>query len=109
MTIKKGDTYPTLRATLTDSAGVPVDLTGASVTFRMVDAVGEQVIADAAVAITNPAAGEVEYAWQVADVDTPGEYRGEFHAVLFGGALVTFPNDAYLYIRILDSLAPVEE
>lgn len=102
MVFKKGDTYPALTATLTDSVGAAVDLTGATVTFRMVDSAGTVVVAAGAVSITNAAAGEVSYSWQAGDVDTVGEFRGEFNAVLFGGAKAHFPNDGYLDIRIID-------
>jgi len=105
MTYKQGDTYPTLRATLTDAAGAAVDLTDATVVLRMVNSAGINVIDDAAVLITNATAGEVEYQWTELDTATPGVFRAEFHAEIFGGGLVSFPNDSYIIIEILPALA----
>lgn len=107
MVFKKNDTYPPLTATLVDSAGDPVDLTDATVKFRMVDASGAVVVSAGTVSITNALAGEVSYSWAAGDVDTVGEYRGEFSATLFGGGKAHFPNDGYIDIRIIDELPAV--
>lgn len=104
MTIKQGDTYPPVRATLTDYSGTAIDLTDATVTFRMVDANGNTVIAAGACTITNAATGEVQYQWAEADTDTPGRFRAEFVVEFSGGAIATVPNSNYIIVEIVRNL-----
>jgi hypothetical protein len=105
MTIKQNDTYPPLRVTLTDSTDTAVDVTGATVTFRMVDAADTNIVDDKACSLITPASGIVEYQWLAADTDTAGDFRGEFHVTFVGGAIGTFPNDGYVHITIVPELA----
>lgn len=100
--IKAGDTEP-LVATLSDANG-PVNLAGASVSFRMksrVAGAGHDPIAATAELlqgvdvgtgrITNK--GMVQYVWAAGETDTPGVYGIEW-AVTFGdGKQRTWPND----------------
>lgn len=69
----QGDTEP-LAMTVTDRTGKALDLTGATGTLAMWQ--GSTVkVDDQPVTITGAAAGEWEYQWQAADVDTPGVYE----------------------------------
>ena len=75
--IKRGDTRPSLYATLTQEGSV-VDLTGATVRFHMGNVV------DASAEILEASAGTVRYNWVAADTLLEGSYRAEFE--------VTFPD-----------------
>jgi hypothetical protein len=83
--LKKGDTAPNLDATLTDSAGAALNLTGAAVTFRMRARGSTTLKVNAAATVVSAAAGTVRYDWLSADVDTDGTYDGEF-LVTYGDA-----------------------
>jgi len=104
VTLTQNDTYPVLQAVLT-VAGVALDLTGATVTFRMETDAGATVVNEAACTIVNPAtSGTVQYAWQAADTVTAGSYLGEFHVTLSGGAKITIPTPAAFSILIRPKL-----
>jgi len=105
--ITQGDTYPPLRATLSDSVG-PIDLTGATVTLviRPRLSSGGPVVGGAC-AITPPASsGVVTYDWQTGDTDTPGEYLAEWH-VLSGTDQWTVPSSGSLTLTIRPQLAGI--
>jgi hypothetical protein len=100
--IKQGNTRPFLVAQLVDDAGAPVDLTGSTVVFRMLNAAGTRVV-NAAAVVDNALAGQVHYAWQSGDTATLGNYRGEFE-ITFPDATVqsipTGPNGPFIPIAI---------
>jgi hypothetical protein len=104
MTIKQGETYPPFSATLADAAGMAVDLTGAAVTLRMSDAYGMNVIDDAAMTITDAAAGKVEREWLETETDTPGVFFAEIWVEL-DGARTPYPNQSYVIVEILPAVA----
>jgi hypothetical protein len=54
---------------------------------------------------TNQAPGEVEVIPDASEVDTPGQYLGEWRITYSGGDII-IPNDDYIRFVILDSLAP---
>jgi len=92
---RQGDTRTVLPVTLQqpDSTGVlqPVNLTGLSVTFSMVNAATNATKVNAASAtIVTAAAGTVNYDFQAANVDTPGIYWGTF-SVSQSGETDAFP------------------
>ena len=101
--IKQNDTSPSLRATLQDANGNPVDVTGASVQFHMRSS--GSVIVDAVASIVTPASGIVEYSWAPADTATVGSYQAEFEVTYASGAVETFPNTGYIRVRIRDDIA----
>lgn len=103
--IKTGDLYPPLIATLTDSAGVVNLTTATSVTLRMTNRIGANVIDDAVCTVTNAASGEVQYDWRAGDTDAAGIYYCEFHVTFAGVMPTTFPNDSYHIVEILPSLS----
>jgi hypothetical protein len=112
--IKRGDTAPSLQATLkdsTDGVEVVVDLTGKTVSFVMrkllvvngVETDGEIVVDNAAASIPDPANGVVRYDWVVGDTDDEGTFRGEFK-VVSNGRPSTYPSKSYIPILIGHSL-----
>ena len=96
--IKKDDDLPNIRATLFDGVGVPVNLSAATVEFRMASLAGG-VKASGSAVVVDAANGVVEYAWQAGDTDTVGRYRAEFK-VTIGGELQTFPTSGYISVSV---------
>jgi hypothetical protein len=68
-----GNRNPSISEQIT-SGGVPYDLTGASVTFKMRALNSAVLKVNAAATIVTPALGQVRYDWQAADVDTAGQF-----------------------------------
>lgn len=104
--MKQGDRLPALRIKLLDANGAAIDVTNATVTFRMRDT-RTKVLKVASGACTKPnggADGEVQYAWGATDTDTVASYEGEF-ACSFPGPLVqTVPTNGYVIVQVVDSL-----
>lgn len=92
-----GDTAPNLRATLTQNEQA-VDLTDATVTFKMRRFSNMIVDADADVL----AAGEglVEYDWDAGDTDLPGMHEAWFTVEWPDGSLTSFPGKGVITIQI---------
>lgn len=89
--ITKGDTLTPLRRTLYQGGEV-VNLTGKTVTFRMVDDAGTEKVAATSATVDDATAGEVSYSWAAGDVDTAGTYYGYF-IVTSSAKDDTFPHD----------------
>jgi hypothetical protein len=68
-----GNRNPSITETIT-SNGVPVDLTAATVRFRMRAFNSTTLKVDQPATIVTPAAGTVRYDWAAADVDTDGYF-----------------------------------
>jgi hypothetical protein len=100
--LKRGDTAIPLTAILSDGTG-PLDLTGITVRFKMRGATLSTTKVDSPAVpdpdqITNK--GKVKYEWADSDVDTPGNFVGEFK-LFSGGKPLTFPNGSnYIQIEI---------
>lgn len=104
VTLKRGDTRHALKATLKDSSGSPVDLTGCTVTFCMAP-LGRSATVSRAVDIHDTAGGEVWVVFAPGETDIPGGYyRAEFRVTYGDGRRETFPNDGYINIQILSDL-----
>lgn len=56
----------------------PVNLTGLTVKFTMVNSAGTTIVDAAAATVKNAKAGLVEYQFKTADFTTPGEFYGWF-------------------------------
>ena len=106
--MKKNDLLPLMELTLEDADGA-VDLssaTSAKLKIILKGDLGAAPKIDAAVAIdgdqvTNK--GKVTYTWVAGDTDTVGIYYGEVE-VLYGTKPLTFPNDSYYIIAIVDDV-----
>lgn len=97
--ITMGDTLPVLTSSLMDADGAAIDLTGATVTFRMRAMESATLKVNAAATVDAPAtAGKVRYAWQVADTDTPGGFFAEWRITYAAGQL-TVPNEAPIVVQ----------
>lgn len=102
--IKSGAQNPSLDATLTKGDGTAQDLTGATVTFSMkrkrTGAV--KVNAGACTIVNAPGTdGKVKYAWQSADIDTPGVYYGSFKVTGLAGGPAVFPTSGYIWVTVV--------
>lgn len=93
--ITENDTTPEVEATLTDEMDNPVDLTGATVYFRMVEARGGGNVVDSTCNIPSPSEGKVIYNWSASDTADYGRYRAEFNVEYDSGEVETFPNAGY--------------
>lgn len=103
--IKKGDRLPRLKMALTDSSGTALDLTGASVTFRMRARQGGALKVNAAGSISGtPTAGLVEYAWAPGDTDTEGLYDAEW-VLSYSGVPQTVPTSGFVTVVVGPALA----
>lgn len=102
--IKQNDTVPSIRATLQNGSGNPVDLIDATVRFHM-RAIGVSAVkVDAAAVVMNEALGLVQYNWISADTNVIGSYQAEFEVTYPDGTIETFPNNAYVRIEIIDDI-----
>lgn len=95
-TIKRGDTSPSIKY------APGVDLTGATVVFKMSSLDFTPKIAAGVVTVYNDAAeGDVmQYDWNAADTDTDGIHRAEYQVTYADGSIETFPNDGFITISI---------
>lgn len=95
-----GDRLPQIAATLQDASGTAVNLTGATVKWRM-RLVGEDTYTvDAAAVVDSAAGGTVHYVWAAVDVDTAGHYFGHWFVTFADSRTESFPNDEELVIDI---------
>jgi len=89
----QGNTSPALEQTLRDGAGAAVNLTGATVVFRMVPLEGGDPVT-AAASIQSAEGGVVRYPWAAGDTDLPATYRVFWDVTFADLSTETFPNSA---------------
>ena len=102
--IKSGDTTPVITATLTDSAGAAVNLTGATVRFVMRKGGAATAKVAAAATVVSAPAGTVSYTWLAANTNDPGIYSACWEVTFSGGTIQTFPNAGYTSVAVLPDL-----
>jgi hypothetical protein len=98
------DVAPVPQAVLTDTAGNPLNLEGASVRFRLVDyRSGLWAVDRPATILQNTPNlgtwGQVAYYWQQGDTHVPGLYRATF-ITDYGNGPQHFPPDNSYFILI---------
>ena len=103
--IKQNDTSPALQATLKDSTGTAVDLSGATVRFHMRQIGATSAKVDAAATVSDADGGVVYYSWAAADTDTVGSFEAEFEVTFTGGEIESFPNNRFIQVEITDDIA----
>lgn len=101
--IKQNDTSPSLRATLQDAAGSPINLLGADIQFHMRGVDGTLKVNEP-MTIVSTTGGIVEYGWQTGDTDTAGTYSAEFQVTYSDNSIETFPNTGSIAIVITPEL-----
>lgn len=104
-TIKQNDTSPALRADLKNSAGAAVNVTAATVRFLMRPSGETTPKVDKPGVVISGTTGTVQYDWDAEDTDTSGSYDAEFEITYADGKIETFPNGAYIKIKIVDDIA----
>lgn len=100
-TLKQHDTFPSFDATLTDSLGAAINLTGSTVRVYMSS--GATLI-NGSCTIVSPTAGTVTYTWVTGDTNTIGDYNVEWEITYGSGAIETVPNDGYKTLKIIADL-----
>lgn len=105
-TIKRNDTGPSIREALT-LGGAPLNLTGATVRFRLTAKGATTPKVNQLATVEAPAtAGIVHYTWLLGDTDTSGDYIREWQCTLSDGSVVTVPNDIKGYpVSVVDDQA----
>lgn len=101
LTIKQNDTWPPLKATLTDENG-PIDLTTATAVRVIMK--GTTVTIDGVCTVVSATTGEVSYTWAAGDTAVNGSYNTEFEINWGSGRIETVPNDSYKTVEIKDDL-----
>lgn len=100
--MKRGDTLPALRATLTDD-GAPVDLTAAT-TIRVLLRRGSTLVINRVVTGTDQ--GVVTMPWQTGDTAIAGILRGEVEVTWPDGKVQTWPPTDTFTVEISADLGP---
>jgi hypothetical protein len=104
MTIKRGDTFPFLKATLSNNAGV-ANLTGATVRLILkTKGLTPTIVVDEPCTITGALTGQVEYEWAPADTASVNTLDGEFEVTWSDGEITTFPTEGYFEVAIVADL-----
>lgn len=101
--LRKGDRLPVLSATLLNSSGSAINLSGGSVEFHMRLVDGSTLKVNAAATIVSATAGTVSYSWGATDTNSTGLYFGEFEVTL-AGLERTVPTPDFIMIRICEAL-----
>jgi len=100
-TIKQHDTWPALRATLTDQDG-PINLTTATAIKLIMK--GTAVTVTGNCTVTDAPNGIVTYTWATGDLNTADTYNLEFEITWNTGKVETVPNDSYLTVKVVADL-----
>ena len=103
--LKQNDTAPSIRATLENGNGDPIDLINATVRFHMRALGSNTTKVDAAATVISAALGIVQYNWVAVDSNTIGTYTAEFEVTYPDTTVETFPNNGYIRIEITDDIA----
>ena len=93
-----------MNATLKDTTGTVVDLTGATVVFNAEDLNGNAVIVRQSVDIVSAADGTVKYLFKASETATVKDLRGEFEVTFADGTIESFPNPENIPIVITGDL-----
>lgn len=101
--IKQNDSSPVIRATLRGAGNTTLNLSAATVNFRMQKSSGDNVVQGSA-EIFDPAEGTVQYIWQSGDTSVSGTYLAEFEVTYADGKVETFPNLGNIQVNIKPEL-----
>ena len=103
--IKVGARSPRLEVRCMDGPN-DADLSNAvSVYFSMRDRDGTEKVDNEFAAFVNKVTSpNVFYEWEAADVDTEGDYFGNFKVVWGDATYTIFPDDGYIYISVQERI-----
>ena len=103
--IKRGASKPELLFRVVDEeTGYPVDLTGATVSFKMKSIADGSVVVNSGANIESATQGLVSYSWGTNDTANVGIYVGEFDVAFPDGTVLTVPRKDTLEIWIVDDV-----
>lgn len=103
--LKSGDTNATLRYTVRDRDGNPIDLSSVTgVVFSMDAPDGSSVVSDASATIESAADGEVSYQFQAGDTATTGEHTAEFKVNYSDGTVSYHPYDHDITVDVEEAV-----
>lgn len=104
--LMEGDTSPAFECIFKDGNGSPVDLTGATVIFKMrlAPAGAVKIAAGSMGAVGSAVNGRQKYGWSATDVDTKGTYEAQGRATFSNGDVRTFPPTGYVIVEIGDAI-----
>lgn len=105
LSIKQGDTRHAIRATLKTVHGVPIDLTGARIMFKMYYRYVGIIINREA---TYEADGRVHVVFENGETDKAGMYEAEFEVMYTDGRIETFPHSGKMQIYIESRIGGVD-
>lgn len=95
--IKQGDTRHAIRATLKTLDGVPINLSGAKIIFKMSNRHIGTFIEREAVYETD---GKVHFIFQGNETENAGMYDAEFEVIYTDGRVETFPHSGKIQVYI---------
>ena len=101
VTVAKGDNLVNLDFTVTDADDAVVNLTGATVKFKMSLPEATTLKVNGACQIINAAAGTCRYQLTSADLDTTGAYLAELEVTFSTGRIITIRD---LIINVVGDL-----
>lgn len=104
ITLKQGDTRHALRAKLRTAEGLPIDLTGANVRFRMVDRNGFLLVDRDA---KYGADGITVFVFEDGETDTVGLHMAEYLVTYADGRVETFPHKGSIEIYVAQRIGGV--
>lgn len=104
LTFKRGDTRHAIRALLKNNQGNPVDLSEATVFFKMKHYLLEKTVEKS---VYPDAEGFLNVVFQDGETDVPGKYNAEFTITYADDRVETFPNSGYIEIQIEDKVGGV--
>lgn len=97
---KRNDTAPSITNNFTRSGSV-VDITGATVKFKIMDSTGTPVnSANNACVVVSATSGQVRYDPSATDFANAGTLSGEFEITYNTGKIETWPNKEYVNIVV---------
>jgi hypothetical protein len=102
--IKQNDSSPIIRANLRGAGNTALNLSAATVSFRMQKSSGDNVVQGSA-EIFDPSEGTVQYIWAPGDTSVSGIYLAEFEVAYADGKVESFPNVGYIQVNIKPELA----
>lgn len=102
--IKRNDTSRSLK--FYPRANPASNFTAATAVFNMRQAGGGTKISRQSATISSDAEGTFfQYDWVSGDTDTAGTYEAEFEITLSSGRVETYPNNAWIDIKIPEDIA----
>jgi BppU N-terminal domain len=102
--LKKDTTLAPLDVRLLSATGARIDVSLATVRFRMRKKGGATNVIDRAATILDAVQGLVRYQWQTSDAALIGDYEAEFEVTYPDTNNRIFPSPGFISIRITDSL-----